>query len=173
MIHPEINETYRFRVADFDTKGRRKADGETFRNVVKTYERDFHTRHTNEYAINLYANSRTMHLLQCSCDADPRLMYGMELTQATSFDPTLDPDINHAIDKASKYILVYGIDSAFMTEFNEFNNPVIDEERGIYPLTLLIDNTISDGTLRLSVPTTDEGEQENCTTINTPKLQYV
>lgn len=173
MIYPEICETYRFRMTDFDAQGRRKSDGETFRNVIKTCERDFHTRHISEYAINLYANSRTMYLLQCSCDANPQLMYGMDLTQTNSFDPRLDPSINHAIDKASKYILVYGIDSAFMTEFDESGYPVLDEECEIYPLTLLIDSMMSDGTLRLSVPTTEEDQEENTVTINTPKLQSV
>lgn len=172
MIEPEICETYQFRIADFDAQGRRRVDGETFRNIVKTYERDFHARHSSEYALNLYANSRTMRLLQSSCDADSHLMYGMDLTQGESFDSELDPNINHAIDHASKYILVYGIDSAFMTEFDESGYPILNEELGIYPLTLLIDNTMSDETIRLSVPTMDDGNEE-IVTIDVPKFEYV
>ena len=63
MMEKEIIETYRFNPADFNKKGRRISDGVTFREVVKTFERDFHERHSAEYALNFYANARTMHLL--------------------------------------------------------------------------------------------------------------
>ena len=43
----------------------------------------------------------------------------MDLTQGTSFDAERDPYINHEMDKHSKSIYVYGIDSAFMTEFDK------------------------------------------------------
>lgn len=172
MIEPEISETYRFRMADFDSRGRRKTDGETFRNVIKTYEHDFHARHSNEFALNLYANARTMHLLECSCDADSHLMYGMDLTQGKSFDPESDPRINHAMNDTGRYILVYGIDSAFMTEESESGCPAINEDLGIYPLTLLIDSTMSDETLRLSVPTGNDDE-ETAAPVDIPEYVYI
>ena len=63
MIEKEITETYYFKPTDFNEKGRRISDGVTFRDVVKEFERDFHERHSTEYALNLYANSQTMDLL--------------------------------------------------------------------------------------------------------------
>lgn len=50
MMEKEISETYSFRPVDFDEKGRRIVDGLSFRDVVKEYERDFHSRHSTEYA---------------------------------------------------------------------------------------------------------------------------
>ena len=67
-MEKEISETYSFRPLDFDEKGRRIVDGLSFRDVVKEYERDFHYRHSTEYALNLYANSKTMALLAKSND---------------------------------------------------------------------------------------------------------
>ena len=87
MMEKEIIETYYFTPAEFDENGRRKNDGLTFRELVKEYERDFHHRHSTEYALNLYANSQTMSLLAKSCNAAPFLLYGMDLTQGHSFDP--------------------------------------------------------------------------------------
>ena len=46
MMEKEISETYSFRSVDFDEKGRRIVDGQSFRDVVKEYERDFHSRHS-------------------------------------------------------------------------------------------------------------------------------
>ena len=71
MMEKEISETYSFRPVAFDEKGRRIVDGLSFRDVVKEYERDFHSRHSTEYALNLYANSKTMALLAKSSDAAP------------------------------------------------------------------------------------------------------
>ena len=49
---------------------------------------------------------------------------------------------------------------------------VIDEEAGIFPLTLLIDNSMRDGVIRLATPTSgDEGEEEHVV-IDSPKFEY-
>lgn len=167
-MEQEILETYTFNSEDY-RNGVRKADGKTFRDVVKEFEYDFHNRHSSEYALNLYANSATMHLLEKSCDAALFLSYGMDLTQGDSFDATQDPYVNHAIEKYSQNIIVYGIDSAYMETPD--GNAVIDEEKGIYPLTLLIDNFMRDGTLRLATPTSDDEREENVI-IDSPKFEY-
>lgn len=93
MIEKEISETYSFNPDDFNEKGRRKSDGLSFRDLIKEYERDFHHRHSTEYALNLYCNSRTMGLLERACDAAPFMMYGMDLTQGNGFDAVNDPFI--------------------------------------------------------------------------------
>lgn len=172
MIEKEITETYYFVPFDFNERGRRISDGVTFRDVVKEYERDFHERHSTEYALNLYANSHTMDLLARSNDAASFLLYGMDLTQGTSFDAERDPYINHEMDKHSKRIYVYGIDSAFITEFDEFGYPVINEDSDIYPLTLLIDNTMRDNEVRLATPTLDDGDESVNVTIDVPQFEY-
>ena len=173
MIEKEITETYYFVPSDFNERGRRISDGVTFRDVVKDFERDFHERHSTEYALNLYANSLTMDLLARSNDAAPFLLYGMDLTQGESFDAIQDPFINHEMDKHSEKIYVYGIDSAFMTEFDEYGYPILNENSDIYPLTLLVDNTMRDGELRLAVPTLDDGEDETeNVTIDVPQFEY-
>ena len=84
MIEKEITETYYFKPTDFNEKGRRISDCVTFRDVVKDFERDFHERHSTEYALNLYANSQTMDLLARSNDAAPFLLYGMAKQQGTN-----------------------------------------------------------------------------------------
>lgn len=167
-MEQEILETYTFNSEDY-RNGVRKADGKTFRDVVKEFEYDFHNRHSSEYALNLYANSATMHLLEKSCDAAPFLSYGMDLTQGDSFDAVQDPFVNHAIEKYSQNIIVYGIDSAYMETLD--GNAAIGEEKGIYPLTLLIDNSMRDGTLRLATPTSDDEREENVI-IDSPKFEY-
>ena len=172
MMEKEISETYSFRPVDFDEKGRRIVDGQSFRDVVKEYERDFHSRHSTEYALNLYANSKTMALLAKSSDAAPFLMYGMDLTQGTSFDAEQDPYINHEMDKHSKNIYVYGIDSAFMNEFDKFGYPVINENSDIYPLTLLVDNTMRDDEVRLATPTFDDRDDAVNVPIDVPQFEY-
>ena len=172
MMEKEISETYSFRPVDFDEKGRRISDGVTFRDVVKEFERDFHERHSTEYALNLYANSRTMDLLARSNDAASFLLYGMDLTQGKSFDAVQDPFINHEMDKHSEKIYVYGIDSAFMTEYDEYGYPILNEDSDIYPLTLLVDNTMRDGELRLAVPTLDDGDETENVTIDVPQFEY-
>lgn len=171
MLEKEISEVYRFNPSSFDEKGRNK-DGVSFRDVVKDFERDFHARHSAEYALNLYGNSRTMILLAKSCDAAPFLMYGMDLTQGRAFDPEKDPYINHEMDKHSQFIYVYGIDSAFMTEYDEYNYPIIDEEKGIYPLTLLIDDAMRDGEVRLAVPTFDDDDECEDVIVDVPKFEF-
>ena len=160
MIEKEISETYYFNSSDFDINGKSLDDGMTFRDLVKHFERDFHDKHSTEYALNLYANSNTMNLLAKSCNAAPFLVYGMDLTQGRSFDAEKDPFANRQMEKYSERIFVYGIDSAFMTEFDEQGYPKIDEDDNIYPQTLLIDDTMRDGTIRLAVPTLDDFDDE-------------
>lgn len=172
MIENEITETYYFTPSDFNDRGRRISDGMTFRDVVKEYERDFHERHSAEYALNLYANSLTMGLLARSNDAAPFLLYGMDLTQGKSFDAVQDPFVNHEIEQHSKKIYVYGIDSAFMTEFDEYGYPMLNEDSDIYPLTLLVDDTMRYGELRLAVPTLDDGDETENVTIDVPQFEY-
>lgn len=173
MMEKEISETYYFESTAFDSNGRRIDDGMTFRDLVKSYEHDFHDKHSTEYALNLYANSNTMNLLAKSCNAAPFLVYGMDLTQGRAFDAVKDPYINHQMDKHSDYIYVYGIDSAFMTDFDENGYPIIDEDSDIYPLTLLVDGNMRDGTIRLAVPTLDDDDDElEPVTIDVPKFEY-
>lgn len=169
-MEQEITEVYLFNPEDF-RNGRRKEDGTTFREVVKEFEHDFHQQHSPEYALNLYANAATMHLLEKSCNAAPFLSYGMDLTQGHVFDAVQDPLTNHAIEKYSRHIIVYGIDSAYMETPD--GNITIDEEAGIFPLTLLIDNSMRDGTLRLTTPTWDDEEEEYNVTIDLPNFEYV
>jgi len=171
-MEKEIIETYYFNPADYDNQGRRRSDGMSLRDVIKGFERDFHEVHSTEYALNLYANSQTMDLLAKSCDAAPFLLYGMDLTQGHSFDPEKDPYINHEMDRYSKFIYVYGIDSAFMTEYDENGYPILDEDSDIYPLTLLIDDKMRSGTIRLAVPTTDDNDDTEFVTIDSPKYVY-
>lgn len=173
MIEKEISEIYYFSPANYSEKGRRKTDGITFRDVIKEFERDFHESHSTEYAMNLYANSQTMNLLARSSDAAPFLTYGMDLTQGKAFDPEKDPFANQQMEKYSERIFVYGIDSAYMTEFDEHGYPIIDEDNYIYPLTLLIDDTMRDGTIRLAVPTIDDTDDEMPPiTVDIPKFVH-
>ena len=172
-MEKEISETYYFNPFTFDSNGRMLDGGMTFRDLIKSFERDFHDLHSTEYALNLYANSNTMALLARSCDAAPFLIYGMDLTQGRTFDAEKDPYINHQMDIHSDYIYVYGIDSAFMTEFDEYGYPIIDEDGDIYPLTLLVDNNMRDGSIRLAVPTMDDGGDElEPVTIDVPQFEY-
>lgn len=169
----EISETYYFNPAIFDNNGRKMDDGMTFRDLVKDYERNFHNIHSTEYALNLYANSNTMSLLAKSCNAAPFLVYGMDLTQGRSFDAEKDPYINHQMDKHSDNIYVYGIDSVFMTDFDEHGYPIIDEDSEIYPLTLLVDDNMRDGSIRLAAPTTDDdGDELEPVTIDVPQFEH-
>lgn len=166
----EISETYCFDPSEYKANGRRSKDGMRFRDVVKEFEIDFHRLHSTEYALNLYANSRTMRLLSKSCDAAPFLIYGMELTQGDSFDALLDPTNNHKMESFCKSVFVYAIDSAFLTQFDENGYPILDEEKAIYPLTLLVNNEMKDGEIRLSVPSMD-GDTEEIETVNVPQLE--
>lgn len=103
-MEKEISETYSFRPLDFDEKGRRIVDGLSFRDVVKEYERDFHYRHSTEYALNLYANSKAMALLAKSNDAAPFLMYGMDLTPLMLSETHISITKWTSIVKASMYM---------------------------------------------------------------------
>ena len=171
-MEKELYKTYYFAPADYDDRGRRKSDGKTFRDVVKEFEYDFHDTYSTEYALNLYANSLTMALLAKSKDAAPFLIYGMDLTQGESFDAAQDPFVNHKMEKYSPNIYVYGIDSAFMTEFDEYGYPILDDNSDIYPLTLLVDNTMRDNEVRLAVPTMDDGDETEDVTIDVPQFEY-
>jgi hypothetical protein len=113
-----------------------------------------------------------MALLAKSNDAAPFLLYGMDLTQGPSFDAERDPYINHEMDKHSKSIYVYGIDSAFMSEFDKFGYPIINEDSDIYPLTLLVDNTMRDDEVRLATPTFDDGDDAVNVPIDVPQFEY-
>ena len=172
MMEKELYKTYYFVPADYDNRGRRKSDGKTFRDVVKEFEYDFHDTYSTEYALNLYANSLTMALLAKSNDAAPFLVYGMDLTQGKSFDAIQDPFVSHEMEKYSPNIYVYGIDSAFMTEFDEYGYPVLDEDSDIFPLTLLVDNTMRDDEVRLAVPTMDDGDETEDVIIDVPIFEY-
>ena len=171
-MEKELSKKYYYYPSDFDTLGRRKSDGMTFRDVIKEFEYDFHETYSTEYALNLYANSLTMALLAKSNDAAPFLIYGMDLTQGKSFDAIQDPYVNHEMEKYSPNIYVYGIDSAFMTEFDEYGYPILNEDSDIFPLTLLVDNTMRDDEVRLAVPTMDDGEETEDVIIDVPKFEY-
>ena len=171
-MEKELNKTYYFNPADYDAEGRRKSDSMTFRNVVKGYEFDFHDTYSAEYALNLYANSQTMALLARSNNAAPFLIYGMDLTQGKSFDAVEDPYANHEMDKHSESIYVYGIDSAFMIDRDEYGYPILKEDGDIFPLTLLVDGSMRNGEVRLAVPTTDDGDDTEEVTIDVPKYEY-
>ena len=159
----EIKETYHFSPQDFDSKGKRTSDGASFRDVLKGFEYDFHERHSNYYALYLFANSRTMLLLSHSCNARKNMIYGMEL-----IDGEFDPNTNHFIEEASdgKNIVVYGIDSAFM-QLDENGVPKIDAQKGIYPLTLLVDNRLKDNVLHLKYLDDDNSNDEDWATVPT------
>ena len=169
----ELSERYHFNPADFGEDGRRLTDGKTFRDVVKDFEYAFHRAHTTEYALNLYANSQTMRLLAKSNNAEPFMIYGMDLHSGHHFDPEGDPFINKSIDEHSENVLVYGIDSAYMTDFDEFGTPILNEDSEIFPLTLLVDNTMRDGEVRLSTPTIDGDDDLEPVTSDVPQKECV
>ena len=75
------------------------------------------------------------------------------------------------MNQSCSYIFVYGIDSAFMTDFDEYGYPIIDENNDIYPLTLLVDSTMRDGVVRLAVPTLD-GDNEEDVIVDVPKFEF-
>lgn len=171
-MEKELYKIYYYTPRDYDNRGRRKNDRMTFREVIKEFEYDFHETYNTEYALNLYASSRTMALLAKSNDAAPFLIYGMDLTQGKSFDAKQDPYVNHEMEKNSPYIYVYGIDSAFMTEFDEYGYPVLNDDSDIYPLTLLVDDTMRDDEVRLAFPTMDDGDETEDVIIDVPKFEY-
>ena len=59
-----------------------------------------------------------------------------------------------------------------MTEFDEYGYPVLDENSDIYPLTLLVDNTMRDSEVRLAVPTMDDGDETVDVMIDVPQFEY-
>ena len=167
----EIKETYYFSHQDFDSKGRRITDNLPFFRILRGFEGDFHTRHPDYYALYLFANSRTMFILSRSCNAKENMIYGMDLVEGD-----FDPQTNHFIEQASskENIIVYGIDSAFMLP-DKNGIPRIDEEKMIYPLTLLIDNKMKDGVLHLKYLDDSEDEDFDAQPINVDEnsLKYV
>lgn len=169
----ELSETFHFIPSDYDFGGINRKNGQTFRSFIAECEHSFHDLHSTEYAWMLYANSRTMYLLARSKGASENFIYGMELTKGKHFHPIEDPFANDETDKRSQSVTVYGIDSAFMTDCDVNGYPVIDEEKGIYPLTLLIDETMRDGTIRLAVPDDSDTEEVDPVTINIPYFEYV
>ena len=170
----ELSETYHFHPLDYDSEGLNRKNGQTFRSFIAECEYAFHDAHSAEYAWMLYANSQTMLLLAKSKGANKNFIYGMDLTKGKHFHPVEDPFVNGEMDKHSKFITVYGIDSAFMTECDTNGFPFIDEEKGIYPLTLLVDNTMRDGTVRLAVPDDDnDSEEVEPVIIDVPHFEYV
>ena len=172
-MEKEIFEIYTFNPDCFDQNGKDN-QGKTFREWVKDFERDFHEQHGNYYALNLYTNYSTMEILQKSCGAAPFLSYGMDLTVGNVFDPIKDPYHNYEMAKYNASIVVYAIDSAFMNPNSKEWG--MDEEKGIYPLTLLIDNKIPFCTLRLSAPYWDDSDDGDITEdlpIETLNLSYV
>jgi hypothetical protein len=48
----------------------------------------------------------------------------------------------------------------------------LNEDSDIFPLTLLVDDTMRDNEVRLAVPTTDDGDETEDVTINVPKFEY-
>ena len=141
-----MNKIYHFSHFDFDSNGRRVSDGVPFREIVKEFERDFHFNHSHRYEHLIFANSRTMLLLSHSCNAKENLIYGSEVID----DYFVDPHTNHLIEEAGtkEYIVVYGIDSAFMP-FDKDGIARIDYDKKIFPLALLIDDKLSDGVIKL------------------------
>ena len=59
-----------------------------------------------------------------------------------------------------------------MTEFDEYGYPILNEDSDIFPLTLLVDNTMRDDEVRLAVPTMDDGEETEDVIIDVPKFEY-
>jgi hypothetical protein len=60
-----------------------------------------------------------------------------------------------------------------MTDFDENGYPILTEDSEIYPLTLLVDKTMSDGMIKLSTPTLDDGDDETETNIvDVPKYEF-
>jgi hypothetical protein len=169
----ELSERYYFDPADFGEDGRRLTDGISFRRVVMEFEYAFHRVHTTEYALNMYANVQTMRLLAKSNNAEPFMIYGMDLNCGRNFNPKDDTFINKCMDEYSENVLVYGIDSAYMTDFDEFGTPILNEDSEIFPLTLLVDNTMRDDEIRLSTPTTDDDGDLEPVTNDVPQKEYV
>lgn len=155
-----MSETYRYNPTDYNQRGLRKSDLKSFRDVVKDMEEDFHALHPSDYAWNLYGNSKVMRLLEKACGANSKFSYGMELTKGRQFHPIFDPRANFQMGLFSELITVYGIDSAYMTKKNEYGYPIINEEKGIFPLTLLIDDDMEDGVVRLAKPIFDDGDDD-------------
>ena len=168
----EIIETYHVNLQEFNFNGVGK-DGRSMREVVGEYERDFHSLHKEYYALFMYANSNTMRVLAQACGAPEYSRSGMDLNNGRTFDPIEDPLINSKIDIYSKYVTVYGIDSAFMDKFEDNGYPVIDEENEIYPLTLLIDSSLPDGTIKLSHHDDDDDDEEEDLVPEKPKYEFL
>lgn len=171
-MEKEFYDTYYYNPEDFNSHGVRKSDGKTLRELIKHFEYDFHNVHASEYALNLYASSKTMNLLALSCNAAPFLKYGMELYNGESFEHCKDSYINHSIDEHSRFITVYGIDSAYMDKYDNNGYPIINEGSEIYPLTLLIDDNMPNNEIKLSAFTDEDEGEFNNTGVYVPEKEY-
>ena len=60
----------------------------------------------------------------------------------------------------------------YMDNFDENGYPIIDENSEIYPLTLLVDDSMLDDVIKLTVPTID-GDNAILINVNVPKFEYV
>lgn len=59
-----------------------------------------------------------------------------------------------------------------MTDFDGYGYPLLDENSDIFPLTLLVDNTMRDGVLVLAVPTLDDGDETEIVIVDVPQYEY-
>ena len=59
-----------------------------------------------------------------------------------------------------------------MTEFDESGYPMLNDDSNIFPLTLLVDDNMRNEEFRLSVPTTDDGDESEEVIINVPIFEY-
>ena len=59
-----------------------------------------------------------------------------------------------------------------MNEFDKFGYPVINENSDIYPLTLLVDNTMKDDEVRLATPIFDGGDDAVNMPVDVPQFEY-
>lgn len=73
------------------------------------------------------------------------------------------------MDLFSKSIFVYGIDSAYMTDFDKDGYPIFGD--GIYPLTLLVDSNMRNGELRLATPTDESDDEFEINKVQTPEYE--
>ena len=75
---------------------------------------------------------------------------------------------------STEYALNLYANSLTMALLAKSNNaaPVLNEDGDIFPLTLLVDNTMRDGELRLAAPTSDDGDETEDVTIDVPQFEY-
>lgn len=135
-----MQETYKFNLKDFNSKGVNKTNGKFFLEVIKEWEVDFHKRFSPFMATHLFSNQSTMSLIDRCLDFHENEKSGMDL-----IDGEIDIDINIKMEEKSQFRTIYAIGSAL--EGNE------DE-----PLFLVIDEKAMDGLVRLKYIDDDDGE---------------